>query len=145
MKFTTVVVELHEFALNKRNVCGSHRCTSCCYDTEMMLLEEDIERIVGLGYKEDLFAAGLDQFKVLRNSSAGRCVFHDGKGCTIYENRPKGCKLYPVVYDEDLSLPVRDVSCPYRNEFRITSKAKKELPEIYRNLISERRNRLANV
>ncbi|MHB8566742.1 MAG: YkgJ family cysteine cluster protein [Nitrososphaerales archaeon] len=121
-----------------KNVCKSHRCVSCCYDTEMPLLDEDVKRIIGLGFKEQYFAARSKGFKVLKNSSEGRCVFHDGKQCTIYENRPAGCKLYPIIFDEDLSLPVRDELCPYRNEFGLSAKAKKELTEVYVNLISER-------
>ena len=108
----------------------------------MMLLEEDVNRIVGLGYKEDFFAAGSDGFKVLINNSAGRCVFHDGKRCTIYENRPNGCKLYPVIFDEDLMSAVRDGLCPYRGEFELSSKAREELSGVYRRLIAERLDRI---
>jgi uncharacterized protein len=114
----------------------------CCYGTEMLLLEEDVKRIAGLGYDERFFAKGKESFKVLKNSSAGRCVFHDGKQCTIYENRPKGCKLYPVIFDEDLMLPVKDELCPFRDEFGISSKSKKELSNTYSSLVSERLSRI---
>jgi uncharacterized protein len=107
----------------------------------MMLLEEDVKRIVGLGYKEDFFATMSDGFKVLLNSSAGRCVFHDGKHCTIYENRPGGCRLYPVILDEELMLPVRDELCPYRSEFKLASKERRELTGVYRRLVAEKSNR----
>ena len=92
----------------------------------MLLTEEDVKRIAGLGFKEQFFATGSDGFKVLKNSNQGRCVFHDGKQCTIYENRPAGCKLYPVIFDEDLNLPVKDHLCPFRDEFDISSKVKQE-------------------
>ncbi len=105
----------------------------------MLLLDEDIERITGLGYEEKFFVAKKSQagFKVLKNSRAGRCVFHDGTQCTIYENRPKGCKLYPIIFDEDLGLAVRDKLCPFRDEFLLTPQTKHELEHVYLKLIEE--------
>ena len=107
----------------------------------MLLLEADVHRIVGLGFKEGSFAVESDGFKMLRNGSSGRCVFHDGKQCTIYSNRPSGCKLYPIIFDEDLDHPVKDGSCPYRDEFDFSLKAKRELSGVYPKLIEERRRR----
>ena len=105
----------------------------------MLLLEDDVKRIVGLGFKESSFAVESDGFKMLRNSSGGRCVFHDGKKCTIYSSRPAGCKLYPIIFDEDLNHPVKDGLCPYRDEFDLSLKAKRELSEVYLSLIDERK------
>jgi len=107
----------------------------------MLLLDEDVIRIASLGHDEHFFARVQDGFKVLRNSEAGRCVFHDGKKCTIYENRPKGCKLYPIIFDVDSKSAVKDTSCPYRKEFKILSEAKQELPIIYFELVDERSRR----
>ena len=101
----------------------------------MLLLEDDVQRIVSLGFKEGSFVVESDRFKMLRNSSAGRCVFHDGKQCTIYSNRPAGCRLYPIIFDEDLNHPVKDVFCPYRDEFGLSLKAKRELSDIYVKMI----------
>ncbi|MHB2035413.1 MAG: YkgJ family cysteine cluster protein [Nitrososphaerales archaeon] len=125
-----------------KNVCKNHSCVTCCYETEMLLTEEDVKRIVGMGFKENFFAAGSDGFKVLKNSKEGRCVFHDGTQCTIYENRPAGCRLYPIIFDEGLNVPVKDELCPYRDEFGLSSKAKRELSEVYTELISEQRARI---
>jgi len=108
----------------------------------MLLLDEDVRRIVGLGFKEQFFASGSDGYRVLKNSSAGRCVFHDGKQCTIYENRPEGCKLYPVVFDENLMLPMKDELCPYRDEFAVSWKTKVKLRETYQMLVGERLSRI---
>lgn len=107
----------------------------------MLLLEEDIKRITGLGYKEHFFAETREGFKVLRNSKAGRCVFHDGAKCTIYKNRPKGCELYPIIFDIDHNLPVKDTFCPYRDEFSLLPEAKEELSIIYSQLLTERTQR----
>ncbi|MGA2875094.1 MAG: YkgJ family cysteine cluster protein [Nitrososphaerales archaeon] len=122
-----------------------HHCVACCYDTEMPLLEDDVKRLQGLGFKERFFVREKEGFKVLKNSNEGRCVFHDGKQCTIYENRPAGCKLYPVIFDEDLGRPVRDSLCPYRKEFNISLKSKKELSDVYGKLMSETQPRVKKV
>jgi uncharacterized protein len=111
----------------------------------MPLLEDDVRRIVGLGFEESSFAKTSQGFKILKNSREGRCVFHDGKKCTIYDNRPAGCKLYPVIFDEDLGIPVKDTLCPYRNEFGISPSSKKELSDVYGKLMMEIRPKTRNV
>jgi hypothetical protein len=105
----------------------------------MLLLEDDVQRIVSLGFKEGSFAVESDGFKMLMNSGAGgRCVFHDGEQCSIYSNRPAGCRLYPVIFDEDLDHAVKDGSCPYRDEFDLSLKAKRKLSDVHLGLIEER-------
>ena len=108
----------------------------------MLLLNEDIERITRLGFEEKFFAAKSQGFKMLRNSTAGRCVFHDGTQCTIYENRPKGCKLYPIIFSEDSMSAVKDDLCPYRDEFKLSAHTKRELSDdVYPRLMAERLER----
>jgi uncharacterized protein len=109
----------------------------------MLLLNEDVKRIARLGYEEDFFAtANSEGFKVLKNSSEGRCVFHDGTKCTIYADRPKGCKLYPIVFNEASMSVVKDRFCPFRDEFGISQKAKKELSNVYPRLLNESSHRI---
>jgi uncharacterized protein len=110
----------------------------------MLLLEEDIQRITSLGYEERYFAANSQGFKVLKNSREGRCVFHDGTQCTIYENRPRGCKLYPIIFSEDSMSAVKDHLCPYKEEFKVSAKATRELSSyVYPRLLAERLERKA--
>ena len=109
----------------------------CCYETEMILLRDDVRRIVSLGFKEDFFAVEFRGFRKLRKNN-GRCIFHDGEQCTIYPNRPSGCRLYPVIFDEDLKHPVMDSLCPYRAEFPLSPKARRETSKLYLRLIGER-------
>ena len=111
--------------------------------TEMMLTEEDVTRILTLGYPETFFARKSEGFKLLKNSCEGRCVFHDGKTCTIYGYRPVGCKLYPIIYGEDLKLALRDSLCPYRKEFKISQESRRELSRVYQQLITEKSDRTA--
>jgi Fe-S-cluster containining protein len=103
----------------------------------MLLSKDDAQRIVSLGFSEDFFAVRFRGFKKLRNSN-GRCVFHDGEQCTIYSNRPSGCRLYPIIFDENLNRPIMDTLCPSNDEFPLSSKARRESSKLYLKLIGER-------
>ncbi len=88
-------------------------CGECCLGTSMELLADDLERITGLGYALNQFAArGSDGVWRLRNVD-GHCVFYDpnSKRCSIYESRPIGCRLYPLNYDDEEGAVV-DKACP---------------------------------
>lgn len=91
------------------------KCGKCCENTEMILLMDDIERIASLGFKVKDFVVYSKGFPRLRNVD-GRCVFLDPKTrlCKIYDWRPRGCRLYPLVYvirsySEEIAV---DNSCP---------------------------------
>jgi Fe-S-cluster containining protein len=99
--------------------CIIHRCVQCCLETQMLLSPEDLRRIVGLGYELDDFAVQEEAGWSLKNVS-GRCVFLGKEGCRIYPNRPEGCHLYPLIYDETSGQAILDHLCPYTREFRVT-------------------------
>ncbi len=86
-------------------------CGICCLGTQMELLVEDINRITGLGYKLEEFAVFDGTYYRLRNVE-GHCYFYDPetRKCKIYAHRPRGCRLYPLVYDGD-GVTV-DKTCP---------------------------------
>ncbi len=90
-------------------------CGKCCLNTQMELLPEDIERIIKLGYRLTDFAVFDGEMWRLRNVD-GHCIFLNPQTmqCTIYENRPIGCRLYPLVYD-DVEGPYIDKECPAWN------------------------------
>src|SRR3990170_8554234 len=75
------------------------RCGKCCEDTEMELSSEDIERLEKMGYCRRDFCF-LDGGVVRLKNVEGACYFYsrDEKKCKVYEGRPLGCFLYPVVY-----------------------------------------------
>lgn len=93
-------------------------CVKCCVETGMLLLEEDVERIWKMGFEYEYFVINRDGWLYLRNVE-GMCVFNNGEKCLIYENRPLGCRLYPLVYDEDYGIVTLDEYCPHRNEFKV--------------------------
>ncbi|MFW9979621.1 MAG: YkgJ family cysteine cluster protein [Candidatus Thorarchaeota archaeon] len=88
----------------------------CCVDTEMTLTKKDTERIERLGHTRDAFLIRSDDgFCELRNIE-GHCYFYspDTRLCNIYENRPDGCRYYPVIYDMKKRKCIVDKDCPSR-------------------------------
>jgi Fe-S-cluster containining protein len=75
--------------------------------------------------------------RLLKNSM-GRCVFHDGRRCTIYKNRPEGCRLYPFVFDPDEAKVVLDAHCPHHDKFQITSRISFQVIKLIRKLDAQR-------
>lgn len=88
-------------------------CGKCCYDTKMPLTKRDIERIERIGFPENYFIDHRGRIPRLKNVE-GHCVFLDPNtnACTIYSERPEGCRLYPLMYDEEKDSIVVDPLCP---------------------------------
>jgi len=108
----------------------------------MLLLEEDIKRISSLGFEIEYFVVDRNGWLYLRNVN-GKCVFNDGEKCLIYENRPLGCRLYPVVYDEDYGIVTLDEYCPHRREFKASKADEYKMLFLIKRLKDERRLRIA--
>jgi Fe-S-cluster containining protein len=104
----------------------------------MLLQKEDIERIKGLGFDNSHFVVNRDGWLQLKNYD-GRCVFNECKKCLIYEYRPEGCKLYPIIYDEGKNRTTLDVDCPHRDEFKISKIKEKFVFSLVKTIIEERR------
>ena len=88
-------------------------CGKCCEGTEMLLSKEDVKRLERLGFsREDFTASDVDGLTRLRNAG-GWCYFYDPeeKKCKVYEYRPLGCFIYPVVYSNDEGV-ITDDFCP---------------------------------
>jgi Fe-S-cluster containining protein len=91
----------------------------------MTLIEEDVERLEGLGHRG--FWRQLEDGSLVLVNLEGQCFFlADGK-CLVYEHRPEGCVLYPLILDLDSGSPVRDEFCPHREEFRFSSRDERRL------------------
>ncbi len=94
----------------------SENCYECCLETEMPLSEKDITRISKLGFKIDEFLEEQDGFMVLRNIDS-KCFFLKNGLCIIYENRPEGCRYYPLIYDLEKDEFVIDNLCMHYQDF----------------------------
>ena len=121
-----------------KSPCVHHKCIQCCLETEMPLSKIDREQIKRLGFNYDYFVVNKDGWLQLKNYN-GRCVFNDGNQCTIYENIPEGCKLYPKIYDEDKNCALLDKVCPHRDEFKILKLDTVTLISLIRKLEYERK------
>lgn len=119
-----------------RNPCFEHGCAACCYETEMPLTDEDIARLVALEHARDDFVTwsddGTAQLKV-REEAGKPCFFlREGK-CSVYAERPAGCRIYPMVLNENGRL-ARDEDCPHRSEFPMDASAKRRIQRVISNL-----------
>jgi Fe-S-cluster containining protein len=102
------------------------RCGVCCRETEMLLCANDIKRLESKGYDRDFFVRfDSEGYATLRNYH-GHCAFYDAKKkrCKVRAHRPVGCRIYPVIYDEDKGIIV-DPICPSRSSVTEKQKAKR--------------------
>ena len=114
-----------------------HKCVECCLETRMPLSNFDLKRILKLGYKPEYFAVRTDGEWRLKNNS-GRCVFLSEESCRIYRHRPEGCRLYPLVYDENLRKAVVDPFCPYGYLLKVQKNDVKRLKILLEKLTETR-------
>ena len=94
--------------------CLDRDCHDCCLETEMPLSRRDIERLQGQGHDPAAFTLVEEGFTFLTNVE-GRCYFlGPGGRCSVYKDRPEGCRLYPLVLTEDMADFRLDHLCPHR-------------------------------
>lgn len=86
-------------------------CGVCCTETEMLLSKKDIKRLEKKGFSQNQFI-NLDKqgYAVLKNRE-GYCFFYDRKNrhCSVYADRPAGCRVYPVIVDEDVGIILDEI------------------------------------
>jgi len=81
----------------------------------MLLSKKDIKRLEDKGYRQSKFVHyDRDGYAILKNR-VGYCVFYDRekRRCSEYTNRPSGCRVYPVIVDEEKGI-VLDTICESR-------------------------------
>lgn len=90
-------------------------CEKCCEETEMELSKSDVERLVKKGYKREEFTVVCEDGLTRLRNVAKHCYFYapTEKRCRIYQHRPQGCRLYPVVYSIEQGAAI-DTLCPMR-------------------------------
>ncbi len=128
--------ESEKSALGSGSPCIEHGCVECCLETEMPLTKSDIRRIARQGFRLSDFAVKVGVEWRLRNSS-GRCFFLSGGLCRIYYHRPEGCRLYPLVYNEDMGKLAMDNLCPHGREFEVDEEDTARLMRLIRRLEKE--------
>ncbi len=109
-------------------------CGICCTETEMLLSEKDINLLEMKGFVKSYFAKFDRQGYALLKNREGYCVFYDltKKQCSVYSDRPLGCRVYPVILDEEKGIVFDDI-CDSRNT--ISEKEKNYKGKIVVNLL----------
>ena len=120
--------------------CLETKCFQCCKETNMLLSYHDIENIQKLGYDREFFVKEHNGWLQLKNNK-DNCVFHNNTYCTIYEQRPEGCTLYPVVYDNDNQCEILDSDCPQKQCFLLSKEKTRQLYRLITLLQKERTER----
>lgn len=128
----------------KGNPCFEHGCAACCHDTEMLLSEDDIRRIEGVGKRREEFVErDADGYAALRNvtgpSGKRHCVFLVDGRCSVYVDRPQGCRIYPLTLSADAQRVIRDADCPWRGEFPMDPAAGRRLRALLHVIVKESR------
>jgi uncharacterized protein len=108
------------------NHCQAAKCTYCCEQTNMLLTPQDIARIEALGHARATFSKQGSLGIQLKNTQ-GHCVFLRAGHCQIYDARPIGCRLYPVVYEQTSGEAILDDACPRHTDFQLTPETRKQL------------------
>jgi uncharacterized protein len=77
----------------------------------MLLCAADITRLEKKGYSKESFVRfDKEGYALLRNRQ-GFCAFYNTKDrkCDVYADRPAGCRVYPVIFDEDKGVVVDQI------------------------------------
>lgn len=92
----------------------------------MLLSKKDIKRLESKGYRPNKFVRyDKGGYATLKNHD-GYCVFYDrtNRRCGEYVNRPSGCRVYPVIVDEESGI-ILDTICESRGSISDQEKALK--------------------
>lgn len=111
---------------NNSQYMNCSNCGVCCTETEMLLSKKDIERLEKQGYPKDYFVSYDRQGYAELKNHEGYCVFYDLKNCRcrVYVHRPAGCRVYPVILDEEKGIILDDI-CKSRNTISNVEKKNK--------------------
>lgn len=89
----------------------------------MLLSKKDIKRLEKIGFSKNQFVIfGKHGYAQLRNRE-GYCFFYDrlNHRCSVYVDRPAGCRVYPVILDEDTGI-ILDSICESRKSITQSEK-----------------------
>ena len=122
-------------------------CGDCCLETEMLLSKKDIDRLEKKGFKTKYFSRQNNEGYIVLKNRKGHCIFFDPeqKKCNIYEDRPLGCRLYPIIFD-DMKGIIVDTLCPANSKWtenRKTQRGKKVI-KLLKKIDSEAKQRCSS-
>lgn len=124
----------------KVSICGNLNCEKCCQDREIILTHDDINRLLTMGHYEQTFARASDWGYNLKEMifQDGKCVFLKDGNCSVYDNRPTACRIFPLTIGEHVGMI--DSSCPhaiiFEKDERFLSEANHGLKRIIEDIES---------
>lgn len=123
------------------------RCGVCCQETDMLLCTQDITRLEKRGYNRESFVRFDGEGYALLRNRQGHCVFYNPKEklCDVYGFRPSGCRVYPIIFDEENGVIV-DFICHAQESISKQEKARrgKQVTELLEKIdgeVQKRKNR----
>ena len=117
--------------MSDNSPCVRKGCSMCCRETVMPITATEASKLSRrTGLSEEQFCS-VDETgvrRLLNNQETKACVFLATTSslptapgvCSVYDSRPLGCRMYPVILDNDDSAILDDL-CPHKSEFDIPS------------------------
>lgn len=98
--------------------CSDLNCSLCCHEREVILTHEDVDKLLTMGHYEQTFARKSRHGHNLKELIfiGGDCIFLKNGTCSVYNNRPTACRIFPYSMEEGREC--FDEGCPHRSEFR---------------------------
>jgi Fe-S-cluster containining protein len=81
----------------------------------MTLTEADVTRLVTAGHRDFFFVNDDHDLQLLNVDE--HCIFLVDGLCSVHDDRPEGCRLYPLILDLSVDRVVLDSVCPWAREF----------------------------
>ena len=120
--------------MGRRNPCFDHDCHICCVNTRMTLTEADVSRLKSAG--QNAFCFVNDDYDLQIVNVDGQCIFLANGRCSVHQDRPEGCRLYPMILDLSVDRVVLDAFCPWACEFGFT---REDEVQLRRSVVDEAR------
>jgi len=111
--------------MKRENPCLANDCHRCCLKTRMTLTEADRERLDAAGCQNFFFVNDDHDLQLINVD--GHCIFLIDGGCSIHDDLPEGCRLYPLILDVSVDRVVLDAFCPWAKEFTFTQDERVQL------------------
>ncbi len=141
-------MDLPELPTVDGSPCEKHNCSLCCYDIEMILTNDDLARLQTARPGEDFWFQADDGYIQLRtqriDTAHGQpCHFLEDGRCSVWADRPEGCRLYPAVWDDSIRAATLDADyCPHTDEFRLPASMNDATRRLATRLEQERAARM---
>ena len=111
--------------VKRDNPCFANDCHRCCLNTRMTLTEVDAARLEATGHGDFYFVNDDHDLQLINVD--GHCIFLVDGQCSVHDDRPEGCRLYPLIIDLSVDRVVLDAFCPWAKEFTFTQDDRVEL------------------